>query len=347
MPSVASTPTTRSSWNAGSSRTTDRPLRVETAASGARANRSTLPPAVSAIAYGGGGRRRTWPSPLPSPLAVAVDARRRSSRLHQPAGVWRCFAGSGRQRGSWQTTPTMCSLVLEGELLLDRLAVAGRHRDVVDPEGVGDPPVGEERERLPGPGAVDPADPVVVADPDAGDVGERLLPLRPAVAGDDHPGVLVDDVVFLAELHRRRGALDPRPPRLAVGLGDLLQLVPDDLPARRLVGEQRLDLRGPLPLLRQLVEDVLDLQLAQAVELRLEDRVGLDLGEAEPGDQLGGGVGLAVAVADDPDRLVEVVEDDREAFEDVDPVEQVLQLVLQPAGDDLEPEVEEVLEDRS
>ena len=97
----------------------------------------------------------------------------------------------------------------------------------------------------------------------------------------------------------------------------------------------------------QLVEDVLDLQLAQAVELRLEDRVGLELGEAEPRDQLGGGVGLAVAGADDPDRLVEVVEDDREAFEDVDPPEQVLQLVLEPAGDDLEPEVEEVLEDRS
>ena len=62
-------------------------------------------------------------------------------------------------------------------------------------------------------------------------------------------------------------------------------------------------------------------------------------------DQLGRGVGLAVAVADDPDRLVEVVEDDREAFEDVDPLEQVLQLVAEPAGDDFQPEVEEMLED--
>ena len=49
-PSVASTPTTRSPLNPGSSRTTSRPLRVETAASGASANRKTLPPAVSAIA---------------------------------------------------------------------------------------------------------------------------------------------------------------------------------------------------------------------------------------------------------------------------------------------------------
>ena len=97
----------------------------------------------------------------------------------------------------------------------------------------------------------------------------------------------------------------------------------------------------------QLVEDVVDLQLAQAVELGLEHRVGLDLGQPEPRDQLGGGVGLAVAVADDPDRLVQVVEDDREAFEDVDAVEQVRQLVPQPPGDDLEPEVEEMLEDAS
>ena len=66
------------------------------------------------------------------------------------------------------------------------------------------------------------------------------------------------------------------------------------------------------------LQDVADLQLAQAVELGLEHGVGLDLGELEPRDQLGGGVGLAVAVADDLDRLVEVVEDDREAFEDVD-----------------------------
>src|SRR5690348_16789434 len=104
-------------------------------------------------------------------------------------------------------------LVLEGELLLDRLAMAGRHRDVIDPQGVSDPPVGEEGDRLAGPGAVDPPDPVVVADPDAGDVGERLLALGPAVAGDDDPGILVDDVVLLAELHRGRLRLDPGPPR--------------------------------------------------------------------------------------------------------------------------------------
>ena len=46
----------------------------------------------------------------------------------------------------------------------------------------------------------------------------------PAVAGDDHPGILVDDVVFLAELDVGGRALDPRPRAVAVALGDLLEL---------------------------------------------------------------------------------------------------------------------------
>ena len=46
-------------------------------------------------------------------------------------------------------------------------------------------------------------------------------------------------------------------------------------------------------------------------------------------DQLDGGVGLAVRLADDPDRLVERVEDDREAFEDVDAPLELGQLELE------------------
>ncbi len=59
-------------------------------------------------------------------------------------------------------------LILECKLLLDRIAVSGRHGDVVHPERVGDPPVGEKRQGLPRPGAIDPANAVVVPDPDAG-----------------------------------------------------------------------------------------------------------------------------------------------------------------------------------
>src|ERR1700726_3237690 len=105
-------------------------------------------------------------------------------------------------------------LVLEAKLLLDRLPVPGGHGNIIDPHRIRDPAVGEERQGLPCPGAVDPADAVVVPHPDAGHVGERLLALGPAVAGNDHPGVLVNDVIFLTELQGRRGDLDTGPPRL-------------------------------------------------------------------------------------------------------------------------------------
>ncbi len=61
----------------------------------------------------------------------------------------------------------------------------------------------------------------------------------------------------------------------------------------------------------------MNLELAEPVKLGLEDRVGLEIREVEPRDQLGSGIGLAVAVSDDPDRFIQVVEDDREPFQDV------------------------------
>ena len=89
----------------------------------------------------------------------------------------------------------------------------------------------------------------------------------------------------------------------------------------------------------------MDFQLAEAIELGFEDRVGLEVGEREPRDQLRRSVSLAVAGADDRDRLVQVVENDREAFEDMDSREQEVEFVLQPPSHDIEPEFEEVLQD--
>src|SRR5271157_1725050 len=160
------------------------------------------------------------------------------------------------------------------------------------------------------------------------------------------PGVLVHDVIFLSELHRGSGSLDACAARLAEGLVDLLELGLDDLPPRRFVVEQELDLGGPLPLLLQLIEDVADLELAQAIELGLEDGIGLDLAQLEPPDQLGCGVCLAVAVADDLDRLVEVLEDDCEPLEDMDSLEQVLELEPQASDHNFHAEIEKVLENR-
>ena len=58
------------------------------------------------------------------------------------------------------------------------------------------------------------------------------------------------------------------------------------------------------------------------------------------------GVGLALRLADDLQDLVERVEDLLEAFENVDALLERLELVLEALGHDLEPEVQEVPEDR-
>src|SRR6185437_12575351 len=89
-----------------------------------------------------------------------------------------------------------------------------------------------------------------------------------------------------------------------------------------------------------------DLELRQAIDLELEDRVGLLGVELEALDDLLGGVRLAVGLPDDFDDLVERVENGLEALEDVDPLLERRELVLEPLGDDVEAEVEEVPEDR-
>ena len=105
--------------------------------------------------------------------------------------------------------------------------------------------------------------------------------------------------------------------------------------------QQRTNLARPLPPLGELVLDDQNLEAGQAIELQLEDGVGLLGIQREALDDLLGRVGLAVGLADDLDDLVERVEDLLEALEDVDAPSELLELVLETAGDDLEAELEE------
>ena len=89
-------------------------------------------------------------------------------------------------------------------------------------------------------------------------------------------------------------------------------------PASVLVLQQRADLPGPLPLVAELVLDDEDLEPRQPIQLELEDGVGLLGVQLEALDDLVGGVGFAVRLADDADDLVERVEDLLEALEEVD-----------------------------
>src|SRR5262249_35001570 len=128
-------------------------------------------------------------------------------------------------------------------------------------------------------------------------------------------------------------------------LRESVELGLDHAPDPPLAGENPLDLRGQLLLLGQLVADLLDLHLGDLVELGVEDRVGLDVAELEDADEFFVRIRAPLTLADQLDRLVEGVEDDLETFEDMDPLLELSELVLEPLGDDLEPEIEERLQD--
>ena len=72
-----------------------------------------------------------------------------------------------------------------------------------------------------------------------------------------------------------------------------------------------------------------NLEAGQAIDLELEDRVGLFGVEREALDDLLRGVLLALRLPDDLQDLVQRVEDLLEALEDVDALLERLELVLQ------------------
>ena len=95
--------------------------------------------------------------------------------------------------------------------------------------------------------------------------------------------------------------------------------------------------------LGELVDDLLALEAGQPLQLQLEDLVGLDLAEREAGEQallrdLRGARG-----ADEGDHLVEVIEGDLEAFEDVGARLGLAQLVGGAPAHDVAAEVDEEL----
>ena len=190
-----------------------------------------------------------------------------------------------------------------------------------------------------------------MASPSRSRVAERILhlahALEPAVAREDDGHLLVDDEVLGDELGLLpAGAADLGAALVLEAPRHLGDLAAHHLEELALVTEDRLDLLGATLLLGQLGEDEVDLQPGQLVELELEDRVGLLVRQLEALRQLGGGVGLAIRLADDPDRLVEHVEDEREAFEDMDAALQLGQLELEPPAHRLLAEGEELTQHR-
>src|SRR5207253_1837258 len=84
-----------------------------------------------------------------------------------------------------------------------------------------------------------------------------------------------------------------------------------------------------------ILEDLAALEAGEALQAHLEDGLGLHLGEPERRHQAvarGGRVGRA---ADEGDRLVEMLDRDPEAGQDVQSLLRLAEIVCRPAGDDL------------
>ena len=107
-------------------------------------------------------------------------------------------------------------------------------------------------------------------------------------------------------------------------------------------GAQALD---RLQQLDQLVDDLLALEPGQPLQLHVEDRLRLDLRQLELRHQAFARFGRALRRANQPDHLVEVIERDLEALEDVGPRLGLAQLELGAAPHDLAPELDELLDD--
>ena len=156
--------------------------------------------------------------------------------------------------------------------------------------------------------------------------------------------VLVGDQVLVG--HLAAGVVGDAGPAGAGVLGlEGAQLVLDDGQDARRVGQDVLELGDELDDLEVLVLDLLALEGGQAGQAHVEDGLGLDLGQAEAGHQVVARRLDVGRLADRPDHLVEVVEGDLEAFQDVSPGAGLLQVELGPAPDDLAAVVDVVLQD--
>ena len=124
----------------------------------------------------------------------------------------------------------------------------------------------------------------------------------------------------------------------------LLELAHDDV-EQHLLGGQDLPQPGDELLhLGQLVEDLLPLQAGEALQLHLEDGLGLDLGEPEARDQPLARRVRGRAPADELDDLVDVVEGDLQPEQDVLAGPGLLQLEAGAPGDHVAPVGDEALQ---
>src|SRR5918998_1299216 len=233
----------------------------------------------------------------------------------------------------------------------DALAVAAHHDDV---GAVRDLAHGDQLVVV---GEVDRDDPIRL---------ERRVVLQEVRLLDDAVPGGEEQVLGLVELLGGDDGLDPLPRREREQVGDvpplgrpphpreLVDLEPVHLAP---VGEEEhvvvrrrdkevLEVVDLLPQVLVLLLDLLPLHGGEPLQAQVQDRLRLALGELEVLHQVVARRLYAARPPDSRHHLVEVEERDQQPLEDVGPRLRPLELVLRPAGDDLELVVDVVLEDR-
>ena len=134
-------------------------------------------------------------------------------------------------------------------------------------------------------------------------------------------------------------------PGVAVVLLHASQFVDDDLHEQSIAGQDGAQAFDLLQQLREFVEDLLPLEAGEALELHVENRLRLDLGQPEARHQAFTCFRNRLRSPNQRDDRIEVVEGDLQALEDVVSRFGLSQLELGPATDNLAPEVDEDLDE--
>ena len=175
-------------------------------------------------------------------------------------------------------------------------------------------------------------------------VERHRIALDVPLVADGHHHVLFGDQVLVGKLARL--SLDLGAARIGEEALHLAQLLLDHIEEQLLGAEDRRQPDDQGLHLRQLGEDLLLLQPGQALQLHLEDGLGLDLAQRVEALQLLRGLVARGARLDQRDDLVDVIERDLVAEQDVLALLGLAQVVSGAARDDVATMRDEPLQDR-
>src|SRR5690606_33444016 len=281
--------------------------------------------------------------------ADRVSRRRDGEEMVRRLGAFRIVRGSKvRQHARIERERAHDPFAIsELEERLDRITVAASGRDVVDPDRVGRSEIREEDDagfRVP---REDRLQLIALAEPHFRLVAHLARAFDPTVAAQDDPGVLIEDELLLVVLRLDEiASAHLRAARVAEGFAHLRELLLHLAPQTLLAREELFDRGGLRLLVAKLVEDDLDLEARELVEAQIEDGIDLHAVELEALHELLGRILAPLRATNDPGRLVEGIEDDSEALEDVDPLAELLEIEAIAALDHDEAEIDEVREER-